>query len=70
MHVMDAGSITPLKPHSIGFKIEADSEMIISEMLWKSFPSHWSVVCSCSKCIRSSCPCRVMQLDVRNFVIV
>ena len=40
MHVMDAGSITPLKPLNFGFKVEADSEIMISEMSWKSLPSH------------------------------
>ena len=39
MHVMDASSITPLKPLKFGFKIEADSEMMISEMSWKSLVS-------------------------------
>ena len=41
MHVMDAGSITPIKPINFGFKIEADNKMMISEMSWKSLPSHW-----------------------------
>ena len=69
MHVMDAGSMIPLKPLNFGFKYEADSEMLIPEISWKSLPSHWSVVCSCSKCNRSTCPCRVAAVRCVKYCV-
>ena len=69
MHVMDAGSMTSLKPLNFGFKYEADSEMLIPEISWKSLPSHWSVVCSCSKCTKSTCPCRVATVRCVKFCV-
>ena len=66
MHVMDAGNMA-IWPLNFGFKFEVDSEMLIPEMSWKTLASHWSIVCSCSKCIRSTCPCRVAAVRCVKF---
>lgn len=54
-----------LNPEECGFVHEQDE--LIPETSWKSLEPHWSVTCTCMKCARSSCSCRMAGVKCGKF---
>ena len=55
----------PLKPDNWGYI--HDHSLLVPASSWKSLTSHWTVVCSCTKCARSSCQCKPANVKCVNF---
>lgn len=61
----DSENVIALKPEDCGYT--HDKEHLIPETTWKTLESRWTVVCSCTKCARSTCPCRTAIVKCVNF---
>jgi len=61
MHALDSqldpNNAEILKPENCGYV--HDQGHLIPATSWKALEDHWSVCCTCSKCARSTCPCRM-----------
>ena len=53
-----------VKAEDCGFKY--DKGELTPETSWKTLEPHWTVVCSCRKCARMTCPCRVANVKCVN----
>lgn len=58
-------NVIALKPEDCGYT--HDTEELIPETTWKTLESRWTVVCSCTKCARPTCPCRTAMVKCVNF---
>ena len=54
-----------LQPEHFGFELEQG--LLVPAKSWKNIEAHWSVVCPCEKCARSTCPCRVARVKCCKF---
>lgn len=54
-----------LRPEEFGY--EDNNGLLTPTKSWKTLEAHWSVVCSCAKCARSTCPCRTAKLKCTKF---
>ena len=62
---LDPETIESLKPEDCGY--EHDHGHLIPATSWKTLEVHWSVFCSCDKCARSTCPCRMAGVKCCKF---
>lgn len=67
MHSIAINTNPSLMPdyYQWGFVMEED--VVVPEVNWRVLEEKWTIVCSCSKCARSSCPCRVEGVKCTNF---
>ena len=54
---LDEETVVLVKPEDCGY--EYDQDDLIPTTSWKTLEPHWSVSCTCMKCARSTCPCRM-----------
>ena len=54
-----------LKPEECGY--ENVKQQLLPDTSWRMLKSHWTVVCSCAKCAKSTCACRVAKARCVNF---
>ena len=71
MHTLDIHhdpeNVISLEPEDFGFMRDNDEDLI-PETSWKTLiESHWTVVCSCTNCARTTCPCRTARVKCVNF---
>ena len=68
MHIFDLHHdqqhVMAVKAEDCGFKY--DKGELTPETSWKTLEPHWTVVCSCRKCARMTCPCRVANVKCVN----
>jgi len=69
MHTLDSHTdpetVESLKPEDCGYEYEQGQ--LIPATLWKILPAHWSVFCTCDKCARSTCSCRMAGVRCCRF---
>jgi hypothetical protein len=69
MHILEGyqnlHTVEPLKPEDCGFK--QDLGHLVPTTSWKTLEARWSVFCSCEKCARSTCPCRMAGVRCIKF---
>ena len=61
----DPEHVISLRPDDCGYKYE--KEELIPETSWKTLETHWTVVCTCTKCTRATCLCRTAETNCVNF---
>ena len=59
------GTVVQSKPED--FWYEHDQGLLLPTSSWKNLEVHWSVLCSCEKRAKSSCPCRMAEVKCRKF---
>jgi len=62
---LDEETVLLVKPEDCGY--EYDREDLIRTTSWKTSEPHWSVSCTCMKCARSTCPCRMAGFKCGHF---
>ena len=62
---LDKENTVLLKPEDHGY--EYDQDELIPASSWKTLEPHWLVCCTCTKCSRSSCPCRMAGVKCGHF---
>lgn len=69
MHCMDIPldmeNTMVLKPEDYGY--EYDQGDLIPTTSWRILEPHWSVNCNCTKCARSTCPCKMASVNCGKF---
>ena len=60
------GTVVQSKPED--FRYEHDQSLLLPTSTWKNLEVHGSVLCSCEKCAKSSCPCRMAEVKCCNSV--
>ena len=62
---LDKENVVVLKPDDYGYEYE--QEDLIPSTSWKVLEPKWSVCCTCMKCARSTCPCRMASVKCGHF---
>jgi len=62
---LDPETVESLKLDDFGY--EHDQGQLMPAKSWKNLEVHLSVFCSCDKCARSTCPCRMTGVKCGKF---
>ena len=70
IHVLDSylnseTAVEVVNPEDYGF--ELNEGQLIPSTMCKTLEARWTVVCSCEKCVRSTCPCRMAEVKCCRF---